>query len=461
MRAGAALPLALLLGACSMAPAYVQPELPVPESWPQGDAYLAQSEAALPSYSHADAFRDQRLQSLIGQALANNRDLRIAAANLAQARAQVRVTRAAQFPEIGATASADVDDHGGESYALRGGISAFELDLFGRLRNATAAQRERALASEASARAVRLGLVADLASAWMTYAADKDLLAIAADTAANAQRSVDLTRLRLEGGVAPRTDLRQAEQVLATAEGDLAQQQAALAEDVNLIRLLVGAEVDPALLPGGLSELADAVATLPAGTSSEILLRRPDVVEAEYQLRAANADIGVARAELFPRISLTGLLGVASDALGSLFTGGAFSATAGADASYAIFDGGAARGNVAVSEARRDAALAGYEKAIQQAFREVADALATQGTIGERLRAARANTEAAADSAALSDARYRGGIDSFLANLVAQRSLYAARRQQAAILLVAMQNRIELYRVLGGDAGLASTSAAQ
>ena len=180
--------------------------------------------------------------------------------------------------------------------------------------------------------------------------------------------------------------------------------------------------------------------------------RRPDVVSAEYQLIAANADIGVARAELFPRISLTGLLGLASDALGSLFTGGAFAATAGADASYQIFSGGGVKANIAVSEARRDAALAQYELAIQSAFREVADALATQGTIGRQLDAARANTEAAADTAGLSEARYRGGVDSFLANLVAQRSLYSARRQEVAVTLLAIQNRITLYRVLGADA---------
>lgn len=444
--------LALLLGGCSMAPDYARPEAPVPPSWPSGDAYRLQSDAALPAVSYRDIFTDPRLQQLIAAALDNNRDLRIAAANLAEARAQARVKRAAQFPQLGVTASAEVDDDGAESYALRGGISAFELDLFGRLSSATEAERNRALATEADARTVRLGLVAAIASAWATYGADRDLLAIAEETAQNARRSVELTQARLSGGIAPRTDLRQAEQVLATAEGDLARQTAALAEDENLLRLLVGAEVDRALLPGGLAEVGSAVNTLPAGVSSEVLLRRPDVVSAEYELIAANADIGVARAEMFPRISLTGLLGVASDALGSLFTGGAFAATAGADASYDIFSGGAARANVAISEARRDAALARYELAIQSAFREVADALATQGTIGRQLNAAQANMDAAADTAALSEARYRGGVDSFLANLVAQRSLYSARRQDVAVTLLAVQNRITLYRVLGADA---------
>lgn len=450
----------LALGACSLAPKYVQPAAPVPTSWPVGDAYLAQNEAALPRVTLNDLFRDPRLQQLIGQALANNRDLRIAAANVAAARAQVRVTRSAQFPAIGVSGSADYTDGGisggvasggRESYALQAGVSAFELDLFGRLANATAAERDRAFATEAAARTVRLALIADLAEAWANHAADRELLAIARDTAESARRSVTLTRARLEGGVAPRTDLRQAEQVLATAEGDLALQTAAVAQDENLIRLLVGADYDKALLPASLDEVSASIATLPAGTSSDILLRRPDVIEAEYLLRAANADIGVARARLFPTISLTGLLGFASDALGSLFTGDALRFTAGADASLSIFDAGGRRAGVAVSEAQRDAALAAYERAIQTAFREVADALADQGTLGERLRAANANTEAAADTARLTDARYRGGVDSFLSSLDAQRSLYSARRSEIAVELAAVRNRITLYRSLGDD----------
>ena len=451
--------LALALAGCSLAPDYVRPAAPVPESWPAGDAYLAQSEAALPEVSHRDVFRDPRLQALIDQALADNRDLRIAAANLAAARAQVRVVGSAQVPELGVGASASLQTREGadsESYVIQGGIASFELDLFGRLANATEAQRERALATEAVTRTVRIGLVADLVNAWSVYAADRDLLAIAADTAANARRAVELTRERLAGGIAPRTDVRQAEQVLATAEGDLAALTAALAQDENLIRLLVGGPVDPALLPAGLDEVFASVATLPAGTDSSVLLRRPDIVQAEYLLRAANADIGVARAEMFPRISLTGLLGTASDTLGSLLSGDAFPTTLAADVAYTIFDGGGRRANVAVSEAQRDAALAAYEFAIQAAFREVADALAVQGTIGEQLRAARANSAAAADSAQLTEARYRGGIDSFLANLVVQRALYEARRRETAVLLASVQNRTELYRAIGSDTATAT-----
>ena len=442
---------ALALAGCSLAPTYQRPSAPVPPSYPQGEAYPARTDGALPSVSYRDLFHDTRLQTLIAQALTENRDLRVAAANLAAARAQVRVARSAQFPEVGANASATYRRGQGDSYALQGGVSSFELDLFGRLANATAEQRERALSSEADARTVRIGLVADLAQAWITYAADRDLLAIAEDTAANAGKAVELTRLRLNGGIAPRTDLRQAEQVLETAQGDVAEQKTALAQDENLIRLLVGGEFDRALLPRGLAEIDGEFAALAPGTSSEVLLLRPDVEQAEHLLKAANADIGVARAELFPRISLTGLLGLASDALGSLFTGGAFTATAGADAAYTIFDAGGRHANVAVSEAQRDAALARYEKAIQSAFREVSDVLAVRGTIGDRLVAARANTAAAADTARLTDARYREGIESFLGSLDAQRSLYGARRQETAVTATSLENLVELYRALGAD----------
>ncbi|KGB52752.1 efflux transporter outer membrane subunit [Sphingopyxis sp. SE2] len=457
----------LALAGCSLAPKTVLPAPPVPQSWPVGDAYLLQSEAALPILSYKSVFTDPRLQALTEQALSGNRDLRTAYANVAAARAQVRVTRSAQFPELGVTVGAGYSDGGGSGngngsgdFSLRGGVTAFELDLFGRLANATEADRNRALATEAASRTVRLALIAGLAEAWAAYGADRDLLKIAEDTAANARESVRLTQARLDGGVAPRTDLRQAEQILATAEDSIAQQRTALAQDENLIRLLVGGDVDRALLPASLTEVTPSVVSLPAGVSSEILLRRPDVIEAEYDLRAANADIGVARARLFPSISLTGLLGFASDALGSLFDSGSFSWSAGGDATATIFDAGGRRAGVAVSEAQRDVALAGYEGAIQTAFREVADALAVQGTISERVRAAAANSEAAADTATLTDARYKGGVDSFLASLDAQRSLYSARRSEIATQLLLVQTRIALFRALGGDSSAGTAAPA-
>ncbi|MDB5704917.1 MAG: transporter [Sphingomonas bacterium] len=452
------------LGACSMAPHYVRPELPVPPSWPVGDAYLKQSEAALPSVTYRDIFRDARLQSLVEQALVNNRDLRVAAANIAAARAQYRVQRAELLPEVTTSAGVTRSDNGNgtgghTNFSVDGGITAFELDLFGRVRSLSNAAQDRYFSTEAAARATRLTLVGDIATAWLTYGADKSLLAIAQDTAASAERSVTLTRARLQGGIAPRTDLSQAQTVLATAQADLAQQTTNLAQDINALQLLVGAPIDPTLLPASIDEAGKTVAELPAGLDSGVLLRRPDVVQAEYELRATNAEIGAARAALFPRISLTAVLGLASNALGGLFTGGAFNYSAGANASYSIFNAGAGRANVQVSEAQRDAALATYEKAIQTAFREVSDALARRGTIADQTRASEALAAAAADNYRLSDARYRGGIDTFLASLDAQRSLYSARQQLVSTQLTAATNLVTLYRTLGGDATLDATAA--
>ena len=454
------------LAGCSMDPKYVRPQAPVAPSWPVGDAYLRQSEAALPAVTWREIFRDARLQKLIEQALASNRDLRVAAANIAAARAQYRIQRADRFPEVDAGAGATVsggERAGSTSRAARTNFSAdasvpsFELDLFGRVASLTRAEQNRWFATEAAARATRLTLIGDIADAWLNHAADASLLRIAEGTVANAERSVRLTRARLEGGIAPRTDLRQAEQVLAAAESDVAEQKTALAQDVNALRLLVGAEIDPSLLPASLDQAAPTIAELPAGVDSGILLRRPDVVQAEYQLRAANAEIGAARAALFPRISLTGLLGFASNALTGLFSGNGFNWSTGASADYPIFRAGAGRAGVELSQAQRDAALATYEKAIQTAFREIADALARRGTIADQLRADTTQLAAAEDTYRLADARYRGGIDPFLASLDAQRSLYTAQRQLVATRLIGASNLVTLYRTLGGDSLLDAT----
>ncbi|AJP73764.1 efflux transporter outer membrane subunit [Sphingomonas hengshuiensis] len=456
------------LGACSMAPADIRPEAPVPPSWPVGDAYLARSEAALPSVTYRDIFRDARLQALVDRALANNRDLRIAAANIRAARAQYRIQRANRFPNVATGAS--VTELGGtgtgartftarSSFAADIAITGFELDLFGRVASLTRAEQNRYFATEAGARATRLTLIGDIADAWLAHAADASLLAIARDTAASAENSVRLTRARLEGGIAPRTDLRQAEQVLEGARADVAEQTTALAQDANALQLLLGATVDPALLPGSIDDAAPTIAELPAGLDSGVLLRRPDVVQAEYTLRAANAEIGAARAALFPRISLTGLVGLASGALTGLFNGDGFNWSAGANGDYTIFNAGAGRAGVEASRAQRDAAVASYERAIQTAFRDVADALARRGTIDEQLRATRAQADAAADTYRLAEARYRGGIDTFLASLDAQRSLYSAQQSLVLTRLTEASNRVTLYRALGGDALVAASPA--
>jgi multidrug efflux system outer membrane protein len=502
------------LAGCSLAPRYDRPALPTPPSWPVGDAYLRQSEVALPAVTYRDIFRDPRLQTVIDQALANNRDLRIAAGNIAAARVQYRIQRADLLPRVDANARYNYSDGGngassgtinngtggtgtggtgtggtgtggtgtggtgtggtgtggvgtgtvitggnggGSSFSVNLGVTAFELDLFGRIRSLTGAALDRYFATEAAARATRITLVGDIADAWLTYAADASLLRIAQDTATSAAQSVRLTRQRLEGGIAPRTDLRQAEQILETANADLAQQRTALAQDVNALQLLVGAPVDPTLLPRAIDEAEASVGTLPAGLDSRILLRRPDVVQAEYELRATNAEMGAARAALFPRISLTGLLGFASNALTSLFSGGAFNYSVSPQVSVPIFQGGAGVGGVEFSQAQRDIALASYERAIQSAFRETADALARQGTVADQLRANLNLRAAAQDTLNLTNLRYRGGIDTFLTSLDAQRSFYTAQRTLVQTQLVGASNKVALYRALGGDSLLTVT----
>ena len=463
MRKLAPLAALLLAGCMSMEPAYVRPDPAVPASWPSGDAYLRQSEAALPAVTYRDIFRDQRLQALIEQGLANNRDLAVAAANIAAARAQYRIQRAELFPQLDASLGVTGTESGAggtsANFSAGLGVPSFELDLFGRLRSLSKAQLNRYFASEAAARAVRLALVADIADAWLAYGADASLLKIAEDTAASARRSVTLTRARLQGGIAPRTDLRQAELILHGAEATVARQRTALEQDVNLLQLLVGAPIDRALLPQSIEQAAPTVHPLPAGLSSLVLLRRPDVVEAEYRLRAANAEIGAARAALFPRISLTGLLGLASSSLSGLFSGGSFGWNASADATYSIFRAGAGVANVRLNEAERDAAVASYQKAIQTAFREVSDALARQGTAGDELRAREAQVSSAADNFRLAEARYREGIDSFLLTLDSQRDYFASQQLLVQMRLDSASNLVDLYRALGGDSLLNATAA--
>lgn len=466
----------LATGCTTMAPKYVRPDPAIPASWPAGDPYLVASEAGLPALTYKQVFTDPRLQTLIAEAIANNRNLRTAAANIAAAREQYRIQRANQFPMVDASGGVTLsgDRSGGGSGSSGGGgsgvrasydagvsVPSFELDLFGRLRSLTDVQLNRYFGTEAGARATRLTLVANVANSWLDYAADSSLLRISTETAASAQKSVQLTRIRLQGGIAPRTDLDQAEQILATAQADLARERTAVAQDVNALQLLVGAPVDPALLAGSIDDAFGKVAPVSPGLDSYVLLRRPDVVQAEYDLRAANANIGAARAALFPRITLTGLLGFASSALLKLFTGGAFGWSAGANANYTIFQAGAGHANVRLTEAQQRAALATYQGTIQTAFRDVADALARRGTINDEIAARQRQQAATADAYLLTEARYRAGIDPFLTVLDAQRSYYAAQQSLVSTKLTAAQNVVATYQAIGGDTLLEGTPICQ
>ena len=481
--------LAMLAG-CNLTPPYSTPDPAIPTGWSIRDPRLLASEAELSSLDYRSVFLDPRLQRLIAQSLANNQDVKLALANIAAARGQYRVQRSALLPTIAAGGDASFRFTGGgtgssngngttsgnsggtgtgtgtgnntgtgtggtgsntsASYSVDIGASAFEIDLFGRVRSLSNAALNTYLATESAARSTRLTLVGDVAAAWFTLATDRSLLAIARDTVASAQKSERLTELRLRGGVAPRTDLRQAQQVRATAEADFANLTAVVQQDRNALDLLAGSPVADADLPGSIEEVEAAAVPARAGLDSSILLRRPDVVEAEYRLRSANAQIGAARAAFFPRITLTGIAGLASNALGSLLSGSAFSAAITPSVSLPIF-GGTNRGNLDVARAQREGALATYQRTLQAAFRDVADALARRQTIDAQLAAQRTFEAAARDTAQLANARYRGGIDTFLNSLDAQRSLYTARRSLAQARLLRAQNVVSLYTALGGD----------
>lgn len=455
---------ALLASACTtMEPRYQRPEAAIPASWTVGDPYVTAAEAGLPALTYRQVFQDPRLQTLIAQGIANNRNLMTAAANIAAAREQYRIQRAQQLPVLnagaGVTATGDKDDTASADYRAGLSVPSYEIDLFGRLRSLTHAQQQRFFATEAGARATRLALVADIASAWLNHAADSSLLLIAQETVTSAEKSVRLTRARLEGGIAPRTDLRQAEQILSQAQADLAQQRTARAQNVNALQLLVGSPIAPVLLAGSIDEAFGSIAPVQPGLDSYVLLRRPDVLRAEYQLRAANENIGAARAALFPRITLTGLLGLASSALSGLFS--SLGWQGGADATYTIFQGGAGRANVRLSEAQRNAAVSTYQGTIQNAFREVSDALARRGTINDEIAARQRQRAATADTYLLVEARYNAGIDPYLNVLSAQQSYYSAQRILVQTKLTAAQNMVDVYQAIGGDALLQATPICQ
>ncbi|WP_016745918.1 efflux transporter outer membrane subunit [Rhizorhabdus wittichii] len=469
IRRAAALLTMTALAACSFEPAYHRPAPAVPAALP--DAGQGEAPARL---DYREIFRDPRLVTLIDRALANNQDLKAALANVRSARALVTVARADLLPQLDGSAGLTTGDssnetRGGTGSGATGGSGngastggrrttynadlgvSWEIDLFGRLRSLNNAAFDTYLGSEAAQRGARLSLVAGVANAYLALAADRSLLAIATETRTSAARSVELTQALLKGGVAPRTDLRQAETVLAQAEADEASLETAVAQDRNALQLLVGAAIEDDLLPASIESLDGQLAEVPAGLDSSILLRRPDVVESEYALRAANARIGAARAAFFPRIGLTALAGFARSALSSLFQGSAFTWSVAPSATLPIFDGGANLGNLRYSKAQRDLALANYQKAIQSAFRDVADALARRATIDRQLAASTRLDASARDSLFLANARYREGIDPYLNMLDAQRTAYGAARTLAQARLPKAQNLVTLYQALGGD----------
>jgi multidrug efflux system outer membrane protein len=455
--------LSFAVTACTMAPHYDRPDAPIPDTWPNGAAYATSqaSERTAADIPWREFIKDDKLQQVIDQALKNNRDLRSTLANIQSARAQYRIQRADLFPrvngDISATRSKNVSTFSGsdtpiesEIYTASIGLSAFEIDLFGRVRSLSKAALESYLATEAAGRATRISLIAETASAYLTLAADNTQLALSQRTLDSAQRTMEITRKRLEAGVSSRLDLRQAETVYQQARADLASTRALIAQDRNALELLTGGSIADSLLPAELPSENDWLADVPAGLASSVLLQRPDVLQAEHQLKSANANIGAARAAFFPSLSLTASSGLASTELSDLFSNGASVWSIGPSLTLPIFNGGANMANLAYANAQRDLYVSQYELAIQTAFREVADALAVRGTIQEQLDAQRALVDAAADSYQLAEARYSKGVDSFLNTLDAQRSLYNAEKSLVSARLTASDNIVTLYRVLGG-----------
>jgi multidrug efflux system outer membrane protein len=352
---------------------------------------------------------------------------------------------ASQVAAAGAAPGSDV-----ESYSADLGVSAFEIDLFGRVRNLSESALQQYLATQEGQRSTRISLIAEIATAWLTLAADQDQLRLSRQTLDSYAETLSLTQAQFRLGTASELEARQADVQYQSARNDVAVLETTVAKDRNALELLVGAPVAADLLPEGLSDAGATLAELPTGVSSEVLLARPDVLQAEHQLRGENADIGAARAALFPTISLTASYGSASSALSDLFSDGSYAYSVTPGVSLPIFDAGRRLGNVRLAEANAQAAVATYEKAIQTAFSEVANALAQRGTITEQVSAQTARAESARAAAKISEARYRVGVSSFLTALDAQRTAYSAEQQLLNTRLSRETNLVELYRTLGG-----------
>jgi len=454
--APAALAAALLASGCmSLAPRYDRPAAPVAAAFPM-DTSPAASQPAASEIGWQAFFRDERLQRLIGIALNHNRDLRIAAANIEQARAQYGVRRADAWPGVGVAAGASrqpstgPDDGITSVYTAGLAVTAWELDFFGRIRSLSDAALAQALATEEARKATQMSVVAAVAATDLALRADDELLAVTRETLATREESMKLTKLKFDHGAASEIDFRQAQSLVESARVALAQQTRQRALDENALVLLLGQPAPPDLPRAAAMGNAPLVADLPAGMPSEVLTRRPDVRAAEQQLIAANANIGAARAAFFPRITLTGSVGSASSELSGLFKSGSLAWSFAPQVLLPIFDAGQNQGNLDAARAGREIAVAQYERAIQTAFREVADALAGRATFGDQVRAQRAQMEAESVRHRLADLRYRNGAASYLDVLDAQRALFAAQQALVQAQLQQAQNLVTLYKVLGG-----------
>ncbi|MBP8981010.1 MAG: efflux transporter outer membrane subunit [Syntrophobacterales bacterium] len=455
----------IMLGGCTLAPKYRRPAAPVPGQWPTGAAYEGKAgeteRKAASELPWREFFIDERLQKLIDLALKNNRDLRLASLNVERARALYGVQRAELLPTVNAFGAgskgrvpADLSYTGQETtsqqYSVNFGVSSWEIDFFGRIRSLKDRALEEYLATGQARRSAQILLVSAVANAYLTLAADRESLKLTASTLAAQEGAYKLIKKRYDVGLASEIDLRRAQSQVDTARGDVARYTQLIAQDENALQLLAGAPVPTELLPPELGAVPPLRNVFP-GLSSEILLQRPDILAAEHRLKAANANIGAARAAFFPRISLTTTFGTASADLSGLFRDGSSTWNFAPQIVLPIFD---ARtwSLYDYTKVEKEISITQYERTIQTAFRETADALAVQGTVSKQIEAQKSLVDAFAETYRLSGIRYAKGIDSYLSVLDAQRSLYGAQKVLINLQLLRLTNDVALYKALGGGA---------
>ncbi|WP_293997612.1 efflux transporter outer membrane subunit [Sphaerotilus sp.] len=452
---------ALVLAGCTnLAPRHERPAAPIPARLPlPAEAAASAVTEALAPLGWKAFVQSPQLAQLVERALDQNRDLRVAVLNVQRAEAQLGVTRADRLPTVnaGLIASAAPNASTGrqvQSYTAGVQVTAWELDLFGRIANLGEAAQAQVLATEAGRRSAELALVSAVVSGWLTLGADAELLSVAERTLASREASLKLAKLRFDVGAAAALELQTAQSLVAQARNTQVQLRRQQALDLNALALLTGGPVPAEWLPGAVAGTvagaAEVLAAVPVGLASDILLQRPDVIQAEQSLIAASANIGVARAAFFPRLSLTGSAGQAGSRLSELFQAGNFAWSLSASALAAIFDSGRNQANLNVAKVSRDIAVAQYEKAVQSAFRETADALAGLSSWREQLDAQRQQLDAAREIARLTELRYTNGAANVLERLDAERSLLAAEQALVQTRLAEQVNRVALFKALGG-----------
>lgn len=471
--------LGLLLAGCSFTPHYVRPASPVSAQWPD-----RLKDVAIPSPASAgegatapvaadiaweDFYRSPQLRAVIAQGLANNRDLRKAALNVEAYRAQYRIAHADLMPTLNAGGSAslqrlpgDVSQTGQarvfEQYGATLGVTSYELDLFGRIRSLNSAALETFFATEQARRATQISLVANIGVAFLTLETDRQQLALSKATLENYRAALRLVERGLQAGTATELDRRQAATLVAQTEAEVQRGVRLVETDTNALRLLVGADLPDGFDAGfmdqdmaiGSGQGLPVLAPVPAGLPADLLQRRPDILEAEHQLKAANADIGAARAAFFPKVTLTGSGGTVSQSVTGLFGAGQGAWSFAPQISLPIFSGGRLKGNLHYAQANRDIAVTTYEKAIQTAFREVADGLAARATFGSQLDAQRREVRSSQSYLDLATKAWRGGVSQYIVVLDAQRTVFSAQKQYLTDRLAQQTSEISLYRALGG-----------